>query len=156
MSDRKSRRRLELDTSPDIASDPRKSPVGAWRSCHGSLDQLRRKRGWQGTDKRNRSNDLDHICLRSEDIRPIHLSYGRNVQVDSRAFLVRRGAVLALLHPSPSTGRPTRILMRQWNRRAWRAAQGYTRPRAKRRSAAGQHRRTSAGLRGGHRTETPT
>src|SRR2546428_14138373 len=46
--------------------------------------------GRLGTRKRNRSNDLDLICVHLEGRRSIQLSYGRTGRIDSKTFITRR------------------------------------------------------------------
>jgi hypothetical protein len=50
--------------------------------------------GRLGTGKRNRSNDLDLICVHLEGRRSIQLSYGRTANPDSKAFTTRMNTVL--------------------------------------------------------------
>ena len=53
--------------------------------------------GRRGTRKRNRSNDLDLICVHLEGRRSIQLSYGRIACIDSRSFVARKNAIFRLL-----------------------------------------------------------
>jgi len=51
--------------------------------------------GRLGTRKRNRSNDLDLICVHLERTRSIQLSYGRTTCVDSKSFIAGDDTILA-------------------------------------------------------------
>jgi hypothetical protein len=53
--------------------------------------------GRLGTRKRNRSNDLDLICVPLEGRRSIQLSYGRISYVDSKSFIAKKSTILASL-----------------------------------------------------------
>jgi hypothetical protein len=50
--------------------------------------------GRLGTGKRNRSNDLDLICVHLEGRRSIQLSYGRTSYVDSKSFIAKKSMIL--------------------------------------------------------------
>ncbi len=50
--------------------------------------------GRLGTRKRNRSNDLDLICVHLEGRRSIRLSYGRTGYVDSKSFIAGDETIL--------------------------------------------------------------
>jgi len=53
--------------------------------------------GRLGTRKRNRSNDLDLICVHLEGRRSIQLSYGRTSRVDSKSFIAKKSTILERL-----------------------------------------------------------